>query len=253
MKENRYNDDIFFNKYALMLRSCYGLNGAGEWEDFKKCLPSFKDKIVLDLGCGYGWHSIYALKNGAKKVFAIDISSKMLAVAKEKAKMYNNIIFYQGACEDINKIDEIKTLKFDIAISSLVFHYIRNYKKLIGDISSILDKDKELIFSVEHPIFTANITQDFIYGEDRKAKYFPISDYFYEKENVYQFLGENIIKCHRTLTSYIEPLLQNNFKITNIIEPKPSDNFLQNFPEFKKEAKKEMLRPMMLIISCKKE
>ncbi|HEC1783587.1 TPA: class I SAM-dependent methyltransferase, partial [Campylobacter lari] len=45
-------------------------------EKFKTCLTSLKDKVILDLGCGYGWHSIYALENEAKKVFAIDLSLK---------------------------------------------------------------------------------------------------------------------------------------------------------------------------------
>ena len=32
-----------------------GLAGAGEWETLRKLLPDFKDKRVLDLGCGYGY------------------------------------------------------------------------------------------------------------------------------------------------------------------------------------------------------
>lgn len=32
MKENKYDDNIFFQKYSQMSRSQQGLAGAGEWE-----------------------------------------------------------------------------------------------------------------------------------------------------------------------------------------------------------------------------
>ena len=50
-KENKYDDDIFFQKYSQMSRSQQGLADAGEWETLRKLLPDFKDKRVLDLGC----------------------------------------------------------------------------------------------------------------------------------------------------------------------------------------------------------
>ena len=53
MKENKYDDNIFFQKYSQMSRSQQGLAGAGEWETLRKLLPDFKDKRVLDLGCGH--------------------------------------------------------------------------------------------------------------------------------------------------------------------------------------------------------
>lgn len=54
MKENKYDDDNFFNKYKDMDRSKKGLEGAGEWHELKKMLPDFEGKRVLDLGCGFG-------------------------------------------------------------------------------------------------------------------------------------------------------------------------------------------------------
>ena len=73
-KENKYDDDIFFQKYSQMSRSQQGLAGAGEWETLRTLLPDFKDKRVLDLGCGYGWHCIYAMEHGASSVVGVDIS-----------------------------------------------------------------------------------------------------------------------------------------------------------------------------------
>lgn len=54
MKENKYDNEIFFEKYSQMARSRQGLKGAGEWSELQKLLPDFAQKRVLDLGCGYG-------------------------------------------------------------------------------------------------------------------------------------------------------------------------------------------------------
>src|SRR5699024_10563981 len=41
MKENSYDNPIFFQKYSQMLRSTQGLEGAGEWRELQKLLPDF--------------------------------------------------------------------------------------------------------------------------------------------------------------------------------------------------------------------
>ena len=100
MKENKYDDNIFFQKYSQMSRSQQGLAGAGEWETLRKLLPDFKDKRVLDLGCGYGWHCIYAMEHGASSVVGVDISHKMLEVAKEKTH-FPQVEYKCCAIEDV--------------------------------------------------------------------------------------------------------------------------------------------------------
>ena len=84
MKENKYDSESFFKKYSEMSRSKQGLKGAGEWSELQKALPDFRGKRVLDLGCGYGWHCLYAAQNGAEYVLGTDISAKMLETAREK-------------------------------------------------------------------------------------------------------------------------------------------------------------------------
>ena len=39
MKENRYDDPVFFRKYSEMARSKLGLEGAGEWKTLRPMLP----------------------------------------------------------------------------------------------------------------------------------------------------------------------------------------------------------------------
>lgn len=54
MKENKYDDNRFFELYNSMPRSTKGLEAAGEWHILKDMLPDFENKRVLDLGCGMG-------------------------------------------------------------------------------------------------------------------------------------------------------------------------------------------------------
>ena len=126
MQENKYDDNRFFQKYAEMSRSKYGLKGAGEWSAFQKILPNFEGKEVLDLGCGYGWHCKYAVEQGADHVLGIDLSHKMLETAKQKNSA-SNITYRCAAIEDLNFSPET----FDIILSSLAFHYIKDFETII--------------------------------------------------------------------------------------------------------------------------
>ncbi len=158
MKENKYDDNIFFQKYSQMSRSQQGLSGAGEWETLRKLLPDFKDKRVLDLGCGYGWHCIYAMEHGASSVVGVDISHKMLEVAKEKTH-FPQVEYKCCAIEDVEFPEE----SFDVILSSLAIHYVADYEILVKKIYRILKSGGKLVFTVEHPVFTAYGTQDWHY------------------------------------------------------------------------------------------
>ncbi|HBE86143.1 MAG TPA: SAM-dependent methyltransferase, partial [Lachnoclostridium sp.] len=117
MKQNPYDNKAFFEKYSQMDRSTKGLAGAGEWKTLESMLPEFKAKRVLDLGCGFGWHCQYAIEHGAKAVTGIDISEKMLAIAKEKTS--DKICYHNMPIEEISFSENT----FDAVISSLAFHY----------------------------------------------------------------------------------------------------------------------------------
>ncbi|EGS8239992.1 class I SAM-dependent methyltransferase, partial [Enterococcus faecalis] len=175
MKENKYDDNIFFQKYSQMSRSQKGLAGAGEWETLKKMLPDFKGKRVLDLGCGYGWHCIYAMENGASSVVGVDISHKMLEVAKGKTH-FPQIEYECCAIEDVDFPEE----SFDVILSSLAFHYVADYENLIKKIYRMLKAGGNLVFTVEHPVFTAHGTQDWYYNEKGEILHFPVDNYYYE-------------------------------------------------------------------------
>ena len=244
MKQNKYDDDVFFNKYSNMERSKNGLEGAGEWYELKKMLPDFKDKMVLDLGCGFGWHCRYAAENGAKSVIGIDISQKMLSEAKSKTK-YGNIEYICMPIEDIDFPEE----SFDIVISSHALHYIKSFEDVLDRVYKCLSRGGDFVFSVEHPIFTAQGPQDWYYDGKGNILHWPVDHYFTEGIRNAKFLGEEVIKYHRTLTTYLNSLIKLGFEITGVVEPKPAENMLNTVPGMLDELR----RPMMLLVSARKK
>lgn len=242
MKENKYDDPEFFQKYSQMGRSKEGLKGAGEWYMLREMFPDFWGKKVLDLGCGYGWHCQYAAERGAGYVLGTDISRKMLDTARQKNN-HVNIEYRLAAMEDLS----FEPGSFDVVISSLAFHYVRDFEPLAAKICRWLRGGGDFVFSVEHPVFTAYGNQDWYYDENGEILHFPVDRYYYEGEREAVFLGEKVVKYHRTLTTYLGTLLKNGFQLTGVTEAKPSEEML-NVPGMLDE----MRRPMMLLIAAKK-
>lgn len=243
MKENKYNNKEFFEKYKNFPRSVHGLSAAGEWHELKKMLPDFIGKRVLDIGCGFGWHCLYAAEHGAEYVLGVDISEKMLSVAREKTES-NNIAY---ACTPMEDLDFPEN-SFDIIISSLAFHYTPNFENICNKAAKFLTVGGSFVFSVEHPIFTAQGSQDWIYDENGKIEHWPVDNYFSEGLREAVFLGEKVTKYHKTLTTYLNTLIQTGLSITKIVEPEPEPNLLKTVPGMADELR----RPMMLLVSAKK-
>ena len=137
---------------------------------------------------------------------------------------------------------------FDVVLSSLAFHYVKDFVPLVANIFDWLRPDGSFVFSVEHPVFTAYGTQDWYYDQDGKILHFPVDNYYYEGQREAIFLGERVVKYHRTLTSYLNTLLCSGFILEHVIEPQPPAEMLHLTG-----MKDEMRRPMMLLVSARKK
>jgi SAM-dependent methyltransferase len=243
MKENNYDDPDFFEKYRQMPRSVAGLEAAGEWSAFRAMLPSLAKKRVLDLGCGYGWHCRYALSQGAAEVVGIDLSARMLEEATKRSQGATSLRYVRMAIEDIDFPED----DFDVVISSLAFHYLKSLGPVYARIHHCLSRHGDLVFSAEHPIFTASERQDWHY-EKHERRHWPVDNYYREGARHTRFLDEAIIKYHRTFTSYLDGLLQSGFQITGFLEPPPDADLAGSNAEMKDELR----RPMFFIVSARK-
>ena len=243
MKENRYDDPEFFEKYSQMSRSVQGLAGAGEWPALKPLLPDFRGREVLDLGCGMGWHAAWAADHGAVRVVGTDLSQKML----EQAALHNprpQVEYIRAAFEDT----DFPAASFDIVLCSLMLHYLASYDQFLDQVTKWLRPGGWLVYTVEHPTFTAQGSQDWYYDQEGHPRHFPVDRYFLEGERDAVFLGEHVVKYHRTLTTYLEGLLRRGYRLAHVVEPQPTAEMLAQVPGMEEELR----RPMMLIVSAQK-
>ena len=57
---------------------------------------------------------------------------------------------------------ELPAASFDLAYSSLAFHYIEDLRRLMSQVHRSLVAGGRLVFSVEHPIFTGAIGSEIL-------------------------------------------------------------------------------------------
>lgn len=150
MTQNIYDNPDFFAGYSRLGRSVHGLDGAAEWPVLRDMLPDLRDQAVVDLGCGFGWFCRWAREQGASRVLGLDVSENMLARAR--AETQDQAIGYSIA--NLERFD-LPPGSFGVAYSSLALHYIEHLDRLLATVHGALLPGGHLVFSVEHPIYTA--------------------------------------------------------------------------------------------------
>nr|CDS34085.1 histidine protein methyltransferase 1 [Hymenolepis microstoma] len=99
---------------------------------------SFKDKRVLDLGCGAGLMGIHALINGAKFVLFQEFNQCVLKAwtinnVKIQSSVHSNRTdFWSGDWEDLANIWSLQEKQFDIILTSETIYRSELYPKLLG-------------------------------------------------------------------------------------------------------------------------
>lgn len=103
-----------------------------------------KGKTILNIGCGFGWFELRALKKGAKKIVGIEITEADLKVARNKVKN-KNVIFKVGSAIDL----PFKANSFDCVVSwEVIEHIPKNTESLLfKEVSRVLQPKGKLFIS----------------------------------------------------------------------------------------------------------
>lgn len=226
-QQNIYDNEIFFEGYKKIRDNKINANNLFEIPALFSMLPDLKNKRVLDLGCGE--HCKRFIEGGAKKVVGIDISEKMLEVARNE-NSDPNIIYINMPMEKIAELNE----QFDIVVSSLAFHYVEDFEGVVSDIYNMLDTEGIFLYSQENPLCTCHSGSNRWTRDEQGNKiHLNLANYGIEGERESVWFVDNVKKYHRTFSTIINTLINAGFSIERMIEPLPTDEILEQYPDYK--------------------
>ena len=208
-KEVRNVYDRIANKYHEKRKEKLIYNEYNEMPATLSFLKNVKGKKILDLGCGTGIYT-KILKNRGAIVSGIDLSPKIIGIAKKNVK---GIDFRVGS---VSKLPyEFGT--FDMVLASLVINYFPDLGKAFREIRRILKKGGVFIFSTYNPVTKATRRME---GKPRKYRVF--TDYFKEGKfyEHWPTFGVKMPYQHFTFQTLIRAIVKNGLMIEDVIDTK---------------------------------
>lgn len=242
--QNIYDDPAFFAGYSTLERFGTGWERAVEHADLLALLPGVDGGRVLDLGCGAGQLAYHLATIGATEVVGIDVSERMLTLARSD-RAHPRVTYQRGAIEATG----FPPARFDLVVSSLVMHYVHDYAGLIRRIAEWLAPGGVLVYSTEHPIFTARLPGDgWVLDDAGRRTGWSLDRYAEEGAREETWFVAGVRKVHRTVATLINGLLEAGLVIERVVEPVPSEQWLDAHPR----ASDERRRPVFLMVRARK-
>ena len=229
-KQNIFDNETFFENYQKLRERKVNANNLFEIPERFKLLPDLKGLRILDLGCGAGDDCKAYIRMGAKEVVGVDISEKMLEVAKEK-NGDPAITYLCMPMEDIGKLEG----GFDLVVSSLALHYVEDFKGVVSNVNRLLSPGGLFIFSQEHPVVTCHSDESgkrWTTDENGVKIHCNLKDYGKEGERKTVWFVDDVKIYHRMFSTVINDLVEGGFAIERLVEPEPSEELLEKYPEY---------------------
>lgn len=242
MAQNIYDNPEFFAGYSQLPRQVHGPDAAPEWPAVRAMLPAMAGRRVVDLGCGFGWFARWAREHGAASVLGLDLSETMLARAR--ADTADPAIAYRIADLDALALPEAA---FDLAYSSLAFHYVADFGRLVATLHRSLAPGGDLVFTSEHPILMAAAHPRWSADEDGRRTW-PVNRYAIEGERRTDWFTRGVLKYHRTIGTTLNTLIGAGFTIRHVEEFAPSPEQVAENPDLAEDVE----RPMFLLVSARR-
>ena len=244
--QNIFDNEQFFTGYQELRRKEQNSNNLIIDPALEALLPDLTEKTVLDLGCGDGKHCADFIGRGAKSVVGIDISEKMLHIARTENE--NDAIRYLNLnMTDIGNLRET----FDFIYSNMAFHYIEDFTSFVKTLFDVLNPGGRLLFAQEHPVITATIDGKGHFNKSPTGKKlsYVFSDYGLTGERVTSWFLDGVVKYHRRVSDIINALTEAGFVIERVEEPLPAKWVMEKYPTYADE----LIKPTFLIVKARKE
>lgn len=245
--QNIFDEPQFYEGYRELRERPVNYNVLLEHPALLRHLPSPAGKDILDLGCGFGEICAHCQQQGARSVTGIDLSQRMLTVARRE-NAGQNIDFQQLDMREIEQLGR----SFDLILSSLAVHYIEDFDALCQSVARCLRPGGIFLFTQEHPLGTCHQDRTapfFVYDDEGRALYHPLTDYARPGRREVTWFVDGVVKYHRTFSQLCNALVAAGLNLVEMEEPVPTPELVAQYPFFAKEYHK----PSFLLIKAQKQ
>ena len=226
--QNIYDNPAFFEGYSRLRERAVNANNLFEIPALMALLPQLAGKAVLDLGCGAGDKCAEYVRRGAARVVGIDISEKMLDLARGQ-NADPRIEYRRLPMESLGELEG----PFDLATSSLALQYVADYAGVAAEVYRLLKPGGRFVFSQESPINTC-----FSGGErwtkdaDGNKLWANLSNYSVDGERESTWFVGGVKKYHRTFSTVVNTLVDAGFIVERLVEPVPDAAMVREYPDY---------------------
>lgn len=173
---------------------------------------SWKNKSVLEIGCGIGTAAINFARHGAEYT-GVELSTESLELTKKRFDVYNlKGQFYQCNAEELSNTVPIK--KYDLVYSWGVIHHSPNPEKIIEEAKKYIKDDGVLKIMVYAKNSWKNFMIDAGFDQPEAQTGCPIA-FTYTNDEVNELLGSDMklisIEQDHIFPYIIEPYKRNEF------------------------------------------
>jgi len=173
---------------------------------------------VLDIGCGPGFLT-RQLASKAQRITGIDMSNKMIDLARKSCKNLKNIELVSSTIESFAGSQKSPT--FTLAVANMSLMTMIKLDRVLYSTAKLLKRGGHFVFTITHPCFWP-----LYWG-------YAVEDWFVYKreiliESVFKISldtpnnGPKTIHVHRPIERYLTSLSKAGFVVDDIYEPMPT-------------------------------
>ncbi len=186
-----------------------------------EAMASFEDMVIYDVGCGNGYLSRRLAREGAKEVWASDLSSKLIQIAQTKYKNPEEKVKY-FTCE-ASDFTQIPSDYFNIVFANMAVRYFSDFHLFAQGVSKILKTGGKFVFTADHPLRNLAMTvirpKDYSLENVVKSGTNYLGEYEGESYNPWTGEQKGIRYWHRPISYYVNELSNQGLHTEFMIEP----------------------------------